>query len=154
MLGPVQWAWLACALRKPAEIRLIVSSTQVLAEGHGWERWGNMPLERQKLLDTIRDSGAKDVVLLSGDRHVGALYRERPPGLYPLYEVTSSGLNMVYWAANEPGPNRVGALYAAANFGVVDIDWPEQKIMLALRNVDGNTQRSAILSFDELGLAK
>jgi alkaline phosphatase D len=44
MLGPVQWAWLAAELRKPAEVRLIVSSTQVLAEGHGWERWGNMPL--------------------------------------------------------------------------------------------------------------
>jgi len=154
MLGPVQWAWLAGELRKPAEIRLIVSSTQVLAEGHGWERWGNMPLERQKLLDTIRDSGAKGVVLLSGDRHVGALYRERPPGLYPLYEVTSSGLNMVYWAANEPGPNRVGALYAAANFGVVDIDWWEHKVTLALRDEGGNTRRSAILSFDELGLAK
>jgi alkaline phosphatase D len=154
MLGPVQWTWLAGELRKPAEIRLIVSSTQVLAEGHGWERWGNLPLERRKLLDTIRDSGAKGVVLLSGDRHVGALYRETPPGLYPIYEVTSSGLNMVFWAANEPGPNRLGALYPAANFGVVDIDWPEHKIMLALRDKDGNTQRSAILSLDELALAK
>ena len=154
MLGPVQWAWLAGELRKPAELRLIVSSTQVLAEGHGWERWGNMPLERQKLLDTIRDSGAKGVVLLSGDRHVGALYRETPPGLYPLYEVTSSGLNMVFWEAREPGPNRLGALYAAANFGIVDIDWPEHKIMLALRDVYGNTQRSAIFSLDELGLAR
>ena len=48
----------------------------MLAEGHGWERWGNFPLERQKLFDTIRDSGAKGVVLLSGDRHIGALYRE------------------------------------------------------------------------------
>ena len=154
MLGPVQWAWLAGELRKPAELRLIVSSTQVLAEGHGWERWGNMPLERQKLLETIRDSGAKGVVLLSGDRHIGALYRETPPGLQPLYELTSSGLNMVYWAANEPGPNRVGALYAAANFGVVDIDWWEHKVTLALRDEGGNTRRSAILSFDELGLAK
>ena len=153
MLGPLQWAWLAGELRKPAEIRLIVSSTQVLAEGHGWERWGNMPLERQKFLDTIRDSGAKGVVLLSGDRHIGALYRETPPGLYPLHELTSSGLNMVYWAAKEPGPNRVGALYAAANFGVVDIDWWEHKVTLALRDEGGNTRRSAILSFNELGLA-
>ncbi len=153
MLGPLQWRWLADELRRPAEIRLIVSSTQVLAEAHGWERWGNLPLERQKLLDTIRDSGAKGVVLLSGDRHVGALYRETPPGLYPLYEVTSSGLNMVFWKAKEPGPNRLGALFPAANFGVVDIDWPERKIMLALRDKDGITQRSAILSFNELGLA-
>ena len=153
MLGPAQWTWLAGELRQPAELRLIVSSTQVLAEGHGWERWGNMPLERQKLIDTIRDSGAKGVVLLSGDRHVGALYREAPAGLYPLYELTSSGLNMVYWAAKEPGPNRVGALYAAANFGVVDIDWWEHKVVLALRDEGGNTRRSVILSFDELGLA-
>jgi alkaline phosphatase D len=154
MLGPVQWEWLAKELRRPAEVRLIVSSTQVLAEGHGWERWGNMPLERQKLLDTIRDSGAKGVVLLSGDRHVGALYRETPRGHYPLYELTSSGLNMVYWAAKEPGPNRVGALYAAANFGVVDIDWWEQTLTLALRDEGGNTRRSAILSFDELQLSR
>src|SRR5260370_9184452 len=107
MLGPVQWAWVAGELRKPAEIRLIVSSTQVLAEGHGWERWGNMPLERQKLLDTIRDSGAKGVVLLSGDRHVGALYHETPRGHCPLYELTSSALDMAYCPPNDPGPTRV-----------------------------------------------
>ena len=150
MLGSVQWEWLADQLFKPAEIRLIVSSTQVLAEGHGWERWGNMPLERQKLIDTIRHSGAKGVLLLSGDRHVGALYRETPPSLYPLYEVTSSGLNMVYWAASEPGPNRVGALYPSANFGVVDIDWWEYKLTLALRDEGGNTRRAITLGFDDL----
>ena len=152
MLGAEQWAWLAEELRKPAELRLVVSSTQVLAEGHGWERWGNMPLEKQKLIDTIRASGAKGVVLLSGDRHVGALYREEPAGLYPLYEATSSGLNMVYWAAKEPGPNRLGALYAAANFGVVDIDWWERKLLLALRDDGGNTRRSVEISFEALGI--
>ena len=153
MLGAEQWAWLAQELRRPAELRLIVSSTQVLAEGHGWERWGNLPLEKQKLIDTIRASGAKGVVLLSGDRHVGALYRETPADLYPLYEATSSGLNMVYWAAKEPGPNRLGALYAAANFGVVDIDWWERKLVLALRDDGGNTRRSADIAFDTLGIA-
>lgn len=153
MLGAEQWEWLAAELRKPAELRLLVSSTQVLAEGHGWERWGNLPLERQKLLDTIRDSGAKGVVMLSGDRHVGALYRETPPGSYPLYEVTSSGLNMVYWAAKEPGPNRLGPLYAAANFGVADVDWWERKLTLALRDEGGNTRRAAVVAFDDLGIS-
>lgn len=111
MLGETQWAWLAAELRIPAELRLIVSSTQVLAEGHGWERWGNLPLEREKMFDTIRDSGAKGIVFLSGDRHVGALYRETPRGLYPLHEVTSSGLNMVYWAAKEARDPTVLALF-------------------------------------------
>lgn len=153
MLGAEQWAWLAAELRKPAEVRLIVSSTQVLAEGHGWERWGNFPLEKQKLIDTIRASGAKGVVLLSGDRHIGALYRETPADLYPLYEATSSGLNMVYWAAKEAGPNRLGAIYAAANFGVVDIDWWERKLVLALRDDAGNTRRAVEIAFDTLGIA-
>ena len=153
MLGADQWAWLAEELRKPAEVRLIVSSTQVLAEGHGWERWGNFPLEKQKLIDTIRSSGAKGVVLLSGDRHIGALYREAPADLFPLYEATSSGLNMVYWAAKEAGPNRLGAIYAAANFGVVEIDWWERKILLALRDEGGGVRRSVEIAFDALGIA-
>lgn len=153
MLGAEQWAWLADELRKPAEVRLIVSSTQILAEGHGWERWGNLPLEKQKLIDTIRASGAKGVVLLSGDRHIGALYGETPADLYPLYEATSSGLNMVYWAAKEAGPNRLGAIYAAANFGVVDIDWWERKLLLGLRDDAGNVRRSVEISFDTLGIA-
>ncbi len=153
MLGAEQWAWLATELRKPAEVRLIVSSTQILAEGHGWERWGNFPLEKQKLIDTIRSSGAKGVVLLSGDRHIGALYREAPADLFPLYEATSSGLNMVYWAAKEAGPNRLGAIYAAANFGVVEIDWWERKILLALRDEGGGVRRSVEIAFDALGIA-
>ncbi len=153
MLGAEQWAWLAAELRKPAELRLIVSSTQVLAEGHGWERWGNFPLERQKLIDTIGTSGAKGVVLLSGDRHIGALYRETPERLYPLYEATSSGLNMVYWAAKEPGPNRLGALFAAANFGVVEIDWPARTLLLALRDEAGDTRRAVGIRFDTLGIS-
>lgn len=153
MLGGEQWAWLTAELRKPAEVRLIVSSTQVLAEGHGWERWGNLPLEKQKLIDTIRTSGAKGVVLLSGDRHIGALYRETWADLYPLYEATSSGLNMVYWAAKEAGPNRLGAIYAAANFGVVDIDWWERKLLLGLRDDAGNVRRSVEIPFDTLGIA-
>lgn len=153
MLGARQWAWLADELRKPAEVRLIVSSTQILAEGHGWERWGNLPLEKQKLIDTIRASGAKGVVLLSGDRHIGALYGETPADLYPLYEATSSGLNMVYWAAKEAGPNRLGAIYAAANFGVVEIDWWERKLLLGLRDDGGNVRRSVEIGFDTLGIA-
>ena len=152
MLGDSQWAWLAAELRKPADLRLIVSGTQLLADGHGWERWGNFPLERQKMYDTVRAAGANNVVLLSGDRHIGALYRETPPGLYPLHEVTSSGINQVYAAAREPGPNRLGDLLAEANFGTLDIDWPQRRLTLALRDMQGEVRRSVDLRFDELRL--
>jgi alkaline phosphatase D len=151
MLGEAQWAWLADRLREPAEVRLIVSSVQVLAEGHGWERWGNFPRERQRLYDLIRDTGAKGVVFLSGDRHIGGLYRETTGTPYPLVEITSSGINQVFAANREPGPNRMGAVYGAANFGTADIDWWEGTLTLSLRNEAGEPVRRHSLRLDELG---
>ena len=77
MLGDAQWAWLAERLREPAALRLIVSSIQVLAEGHGWERWSNLPKERQRLFDLIRDTGARSVpVPLRRPSHRRALSRD------------------------------------------------------------------------------
>ncbi len=72
----------------------------------------------------------------------------------PLYEVTSSGINKAFSAAKEPGPNRLGALYAAPNFGVIDIDWWARKITLALRDEAGTPQRSVDITFDELQLGR
>ena len=40
-----------------------------------WERWGLIPSERLRLLRLIRSTNAKGVVLLSGDRHTGGLYK-------------------------------------------------------------------------------
>ena len=108
MLGDEQWTWLDDRLREPAELRLIVSSIQVLAEGHGWERWGNFPRERKRLFDVIRAAGANGVVFLSGDRHVGALYRETNDVPYPMIEITSSGINRSFPTNREAGPNRLG----------------------------------------------
>jgi alkaline phosphatase D len=150
MLGDAQWAWLADRLREPAEVRLVVSSVQVLAEGHGWERWGNLPRERQRLYDLIRDTGANGVVFLSGDRHVGGLYRESAGTPYPLVEITSSGINQEFAANREPGPNRLGAVYGASNFGTVEIDWWEGILTLSLRNGAGEAVRRHAVRLDDL----
>ena len=152
MLGEAQWAWLAEELRKPAELRLVASSIQVLAEGHGWERWANFPRERARLYDTIRSAKANGVVLLSGDRHIGALYRDTPTGLYTLTEATSSGINQIFAAANEVGPNRLGPLYAEVNFGTIDVDWTAGSLVLALRGIDGTVQREATIKLADLTL--
>ena len=57
------------------DVRLVVSTVQVLAEGHGWERWGMIPSELVRLQRLIHTTRASGVVLLSGDRHIGALYK-------------------------------------------------------------------------------
>jgi alkaline phosphatase D len=150
MLGEAQWAWLADQLRQPAELRLIVSSVQILAEGHGYEHWGNLPGERARLLELIASTGANGVILLSGDRHVGALYRLDEGVPYSLYEITSSGLNMFYAAASEPGPLRLGALYGRENFGTVDVDWWAGEVRLAVRALNGEPVREVAVPLKTL----
>ena len=101
ILGDAQWQWLESALREPADVRLILSSIQVVSDDHRFEKWGNFPHERRRLFTLIRDTGAQGVVFLSGDRHTGELSRLDParepngealdPG-YPLYDITSSAV--------------------------------------------------------------
>lgn len=150
ILGDAQWAWLEEELGKPAELRLIVSSIQLVADGHGWERWGNFPKERERfysLLTRLRTAG---VVVLSGDRHVGGLYRHDGGTPYPLVDVTASPITRPFPANREPGPNRVGAVYGVENFGTVDIDWWARAVHLSLRNQTGEAVRRLSLGFDDL----
>ena len=150
VLGEAQWAWLAEELRKPAELRLILSSIQALAEGHGWERWGNLPRERQRLLDTIRDTAAAGVVLLSGDRHIAGLYEAAEGAPYPLVEITSSGINKFWPAPSDLQGNRIGGAYGRENFGTVDIDWWEREVRLAVRGMNGEVVRERRVRMDAL----
>lgn len=152
MLGSAQWAWLADQLAEPADLRLIVSSIQVLADGHGWEAWRTMPLERDRLFRLINESGAQGVVFVSGDRHSAGLYRRDDVASYPLYEITSSALNMASSRENtEPGPNRLGQMYSAENYGVIGIDWEQDQLSLEIRDMDGDAVRQESISLSAIG---
>jgi alkaline phosphatase D len=150
MLGSAQWQWLEAQLKQPAQIRLIFSGVQILAEGHGWERWGNFPLEKKRLLDLIAATKAQGVVLLSGDRHIGALYRETNPGAYPLWEMTSSGLTHAWSGASEAGPNRLGDLIKVNHYGIVQIDWAAAQVQLQLKDTQGRIVHAASIPMKEL----
>ncbi|MEO5672509.1 MAG: alkaline phosphatase D family protein, partial [Ramlibacter sp.] len=150
MLGDEQWRWLETQLQVPAQVRLIVSGIQVVTDGHGWERWGNFPLERQRLYHLIASTAAKGVVFLSGDRHIGALYRETAGAPYPLYEMTSSGITHPWRDAAEAGPNRLGDLFTEPHYGTVEIDWEAQALQLLLKDGAGAARRSRRIPFNEL----
>ena len=142
MLGDTQWAWLAEELKKPADVRLIGSSVQLLAVDHPFEKWANLPRERQKLFDVIKQSGANGLVVLSGDRHLGELSLNTDEIGYPLYDLTSSGLNQAHkaWRAVESNRYRVSAMPFGDNYGVVTIDWTaEPTIALQLKDDRGQT---------------
>ncbi len=131
VLGEAQWAWLEEQLRKPADIRLVISSIQVVPQDHYWECWYNFPRERNRLFRLIKSTGAHGVIFLTGDRHMAELSKNPEAGVgYPLYDLTSSGLNMGrggYWP--EPNRYRLGEQFFENNFGLVLIDWQDDPLI-------------------------
>ena len=150
MLGEAQWQWLETQLKQPAEVRLIVSGVQVIVEGHGWEGWHNFPREQEKLKQLIQKTAAKGVVLLSGDRHIGALYKSTGMQGYPLYEITSSGMTHAWAQAKEDGPNRLGELITQNHFGLIEMDWSKQEIQLGFQNTQGEWLKRQTIALSEL----
>jgi alkaline phosphatase D len=137
VLGDAQWAWLSARLQEPAALRIVVSSIQVLAEGHGWEAWRLFPRERTRVLELLGASAAP-VVIFSGDRHRGGLYQYSLGLDRRLVELTSSSLNLaIPGIQEEPGPLRIGPTYRDENFGAVLLDWEQRQFELALFDRDG-----------------
>ncbi len=155
MLGAAQWQWLEEVLQKPADVRIIASSVQVVATGHAWEAWHLMPEQRQKLYRLFSDVKPNGVVLVSGDRHSASIYRQVDEVPYPIYEVTASSLNVplssiVKNIVTEPGEYREGLPYYDANFGVIDIDWVSEKLLLQVRDEQDRVVRAATINLSDL----
>lgn len=156
MLGEAQWDWLEEELKKPADLRLLVSSVQVISEGHGWEAWKMLPTERDRLYSLIDDTDAKGLIILSGDRHSAAFYQKEGVNAYPLFEATSSSLNLPLRGflregqefEQEPGPNRLTDMIIDPNYGVIDIDWDAGDVVISIRDDTGGVieERSVALS--------
>ena len=147
LLGADQWAWFAEELKKPADLRLIVTSIQVIAEGHGWEAWRTLPHERDKFYQTIKDAGVTNAILVSGDRHSGAFYRRDDVVDYPLYEMTTSSLNLPSSSFRarsgetriEEGPHRLTTMQFEVNYGLMDIDWDDRAVTMQIVSPDNET---------------
>ena len=150
LLGDAQWRWLEAELLEPADLRLLVSSIQVIAEGHGWEAWRMLPKERDRLFDVIRRTGAEGLVVLSGDRHRAGIYRRDDAIGYPLYEITSSALNRPSNSPEEPGPFRLGPTYRPENFGALQIDWSAGTLRLEVADIEGETVLSHTIDLETL----
>jgi len=153
MLGVAQWAWLEGELKKPADLRLIVSSIQVLADGHHHEAWYTLPTEREKLFSLIREVGAERVVFLSGDRHVGGLYRQADVLGYGAHEITSSSLNLSFArdaVVTEVGPHQLGRMYGPENYGLISIDWNVGELRMEVKGTQGVAARSLTIPFEQI----
>jgi len=142
ILGDAQWKWLEEQLKQPAELRLIVSSTQIIPDQKGMDEWGVYPLERQRLLDLFNSRGARGVLLVSGNVHFSEVSKIDNGGR-PLYEFTASGMTHVdptYAAA--PNERRVAGPFVDSNFGLIEIDWevrPGPVVRMRALGIKGQT---------------
>jgi alkaline phosphatase D len=153
ILGEEQWKWLEQELTSStADVNLIGSGIQVLSSQHLFEKWENFPKARGRLFDLISKSRARNVILLSGDRHFGEISCLRDDRFaYPLYDITSSGMthfaessikNLYYDFQNETNPLRRGVVYVGLNFGALTIQWDTspRTVTLQIRDVNNATK--------------
>jgi len=147
MLGKVQWEWLANELQNSkASFNIIVSSIQFLSSEHGYESWGNMPHERDKLVNLIKSTKAKNTIILSGDRHLSEFSKKEENGLaYPLIDFTSSGLTHSYSNfQGEPNKFRVGKVVSEKSFGILKFNFLKNKVTLQMRGENNVLQQELI----------
>ncbi len=140
-LGEEQWKWFAEQLRQPAELRLIATGIQIISEDHIFEKWMNIPAERERLFKTIHDAKANGVILLTGDRHLAELSVMDGGVGYLLYDLTASGFNQASQTYRPPEKNRhrVATMSWGNHFGFVEIDWSKSDplIRLQIRDEEG-----------------
>lgn len=150
ILGEEQWNWLEDELsNSEADFNVILSSIQILSAEHGFETWGNFPSEVEKLKDLIVSSEARNVILLSGDRHISEFSATEVEGLdYPLVDFTSSGLTHTYEEfSGEPNKYRVGEVVKYKSFGLLKFDFSNKKVLLEMRGEGNELRQDYLLEF-------
>jgi len=135
LLGAEQWKWLEMELSKPADVRIIGSSTQFAIEYNGYESWANFPGEQQRMLKTIQKTRANGVVFISGDVHYAEISKIQLKNGYPIYDFTSSGITST-WHFATPNKNRIEGPVMENHYGKITIDWDKKDPTLTMENID------------------
>ena len=134
ILGPIQWEWLEKELSREHDILILASSIQVLATEHRFEKWSNIPHERDKLLALLNKLSSK-VLIISGDRHRSGFYK-----LDNIYEFTSSSLNKGIFPSYESDSLLLGKTYTQNNYGI--IQFHENSLNLFIKDENMNILES------------
>lgn len=149
ILGDKQWRWLEAQLAQPADLRLVISSIQVIPNQHCFEKWANFPHERDRLIALL--TNAQPAVILSGDRHHAEISHYSTGG-HSLYEITSSGLNAAigHWGKIQKEDNRyrIGSdRISHDNFGSMTINKEGSRttVKFKLHNAAGETLQQLAL---------
>lgn len=150
MLGEAQWIWLSNEIQNSEDDFIVInSSIQVLSAEHGFEKWNNLPHERDRLLEII-ESSPVPIVILSGDRHISEFSLLNPDAKrsFPLLDFTSSGLTHSYNGfSGEPNTYRVKEVVSTTSFGVLDFDFDSKELQAYIVGDQGEVFESLRVEF-------
>lgn len=142
MYGRAQLDWLKeSLLSSQATFKIVAGGNQFWNPIVDYEALGRFPAEQRELLDFLRDAKVEGVVFLSGDRHHTELLKRVEPGLYPLYEFTSSPLTSGTATGNtneKDNPARVPGTWVTTvrNFGLLEVTGKPEERVLRMRTLD------------------
>lgn len=131
ILGDEQWLWLLEEISKPSDFLVFVSSIQVIPTEHPFEKWGNFPHERNRILQTLQNANTKELVILSGDRHIAEIHEYKVPGKRSIVEITSSSLNLPlpFLSLEYDSEWKIGKAFKEKNYGELKLISKDGKIM-------------------------
>tara|TARA_Y100001954_G_scaffold188062_1_gene201382 strand:- start:1919 stop:2983 length:1065 start_codon:yes stop_codon:yes gene_type:complete len=145
ILGKDQWNWLEKEFNKKADLRIVGTSIQALAEFTGWESWANIPHERSKLLALIKKFSKTPTFLISGDVHRGEMAQVKLENGLSVLEVTSSGLTHATRRV-PPNKHRLYKPILKPHFALIEIDWGNQ-IIFSFKGKNGQVFRKHKVRF-------
>jgi alkaline phosphatase D len=93
-----------------------------------------MPHEVQKFTDLLKSTGASNVMIVSGDRHISEFSKLNNEDLaYPLVDFTSSGLTHSYTSfESETNPYRVGEVVSDRSFGLLGFNLKAKRVSFSI----------------------
>ncbi|MFM2393953.1 MAG: hypothetical protein RLZZ546_1935 [Bacteroidota bacterium] len=153
-LGNAQWTWLESELRKPADLRFICSGSQFSIEYNGYEAWANFPHEQQKLINLIKSTRAEGVIFLTGDVHYGEISKLKVKDVYPLYDITASGITST-WDFATLNKNRIEGPIMENHYGLITVKWKKDpEIKMEIIDHTYNQRVEHVISKSEISFDK
>ncbi|MBC7660039.1 MAG: alkaline phosphatase family protein [Chitinophagaceae bacterium] len=124
ILGEAQFRWFEETLAASTADLVIVGSSLAVTSNVamlGLEGWHEFGADRLRLYDALSKTD-KPLLILSGDRHYGEIYRTILPSGKIIHEAMASGLTHVS-PIGLPHPDKISSTVTKKHYGLLQIDW-------------------------------